>query len=37
MIVVNGGREVDRWVGALRADALRNRVARWIQREPQNA
>jgi thioredoxin 1 len=37
MIVMHGGREVDRWVGALRADALRNRVARWIQREPQNA
>jgi thioredoxin 1 len=37
MIVVDGGREVDRWVGALPADALRHRVARWIQREPQNA
>jgi thioredoxin 1 len=30
MIVINGGREVDRWVGALPESALRNRVARWI-------
>lgn len=30
MIVVKGGREVDRWVGALRGNAIRSRVARWI-------
>ena len=35
MIVINGGREVDRWVGALPDKALRGRVARWIQRERQ--
>jgi thioredoxin 1 len=34
MIVVNAGREVDRWVGALPENALRNRVARWIQANP---
>lgn len=34
MIVVNGGREVDRWVGALPESTLRNRVARWIQAKP---
>jgi thioredoxin 1 len=34
MIVVKGGREVDRWVGALPEHAIRNRVARWIQPEP---
>jgi len=31
MIVVKGGQEVDRWVGALPVKALRNRVARWLQ------
>jgi thioredoxin 1 len=30
MIVVKGGREVDRWVGALPEKAIRGRVARWI-------
>ena len=30
MIVVKGGREVDRWVGALPEHAIRSRVARWI-------
>jgi thioredoxin len=30
MIVVKGGREVDRWVGALPDKAIRSRVARWI-------
>jgi thioredoxin len=30
MIVVKGGREVDRWVGALPEQAIRGRVARWI-------
>ena len=31
MIVVKGGQEVDRWVGALPEKALRSRVARWLQ------
>jgi thioredoxin 1 len=31
MVVIQGGREVDRWVGALPETALRGRVARWIQ------
>ena len=31
MIVVKGGREVDRWVGALPENAIRSRIARWIQ------
>jgi thioredoxin len=31
MIVFKGGREVDRWVGALPENAIRSRVARWIQ------
>ncbi len=31
MIVVQGGREVDRWVGAMPENMLRGRVARWIQ------
>jgi hypothetical protein len=31
MIVVQGGREVDRWVGAMPENALRSRVARWLQ------
>jgi thioredoxin 1 len=37
MIVFHGGREVDRWVGALPESALRSRVARWIQAKPQAA
>jgi thioredoxin 1 len=37
MIVINGGREVDRWVGALPENALRSRVARWIQPVRQTA
>ena len=32
MIVVQGGREVDRWVGALPEQMLRSKVARWIQK-----
>jgi thioredoxin 1 len=32
MIVVQGGREVDRWVGAMPENMLRNRVARWTQK-----
>ncbi len=31
MIMVKGGQEVDRWVGALPDKALRSRVMRWIQ------
>ena len=31
MIVVQGGREVDRWVGAMPENVLRSRVARWTQ------
>ena len=31
MIVIQGGQEVDRWVGAMPENMLRNRVARWIQ------
>jgi thioredoxin 1 len=30
MIVFKGGREVDRWVGALPEAAIRSRVARWL-------
>lgn len=30
MIMIKNGREVDRWVGALPENAIRNRVARWI-------
>lgn len=30
MIVIKGGQEVDRWVGALPDQAIRSRVARWI-------
>lgn len=30
MLVFKGGREVDRWVGALPENAIRSRVARWI-------
>ena len=37
MIVIQGGREVDRWVGALPESALRSRVARWIRTEHQTA
>lgn len=32
MIVIQGGREVDRWVGAMPENVLRSRVARWTQR-----
>jgi thioredoxin-like negative regulator of GroEL len=31
MIIFQGGREVDRWVGAMPENALRSRVARWLQ------
>jgi thioredoxin 1 len=31
MIIVKDGHEVDRWVGALPEQAIRSRVARWIQ------
>ncbi len=31
MIVIQGGREVDRWVGAMPENAIRSRVARWMQ------
>lgn len=37
MIVIQGGREVDRWVGALPENAIRSRVARWIRTEHQTA
>jgi thioredoxin 1 len=37
MIVIKGGHEVDRWVGALPENAIRSRVARWIQEKPQAA
>ena len=37
MIVIQGGREVDRWVGAMPENMLRSRVARWIQAEHQTA
>jgi thioredoxin 1 len=37
MVVINGGREVDRWVGALPENAIRNRVMRWIQGKTQAA
>lgn len=30
MLVIKGGREVDRWVGALPENMIRSRVARWI-------
>lgn len=30
MLVLKGGREADRWVGALPGNAIRSRVARWI-------
>jgi thioredoxin-like negative regulator of GroEL len=30
MIVFKGGREVDRWVGAMPESAIRSRVARWL-------
>ncbi len=35
MVVVKGGQEVDRWVGALPDGALRSRVRRWILPQPQ--
>lgn len=31
MIVIKGGREVDRWIGAMPENAIRSRVARWVQ------
>jgi thioredoxin 1 len=37
MIVIKGGREVDRWVGALPENAIRSRVARWIPSEDRTA
>ncbi len=37
MIVMVGGREVDRWVGALPENAIRKRVARWTQGVPRPA
>ncbi|HSJ89028.1 MAG TPA: thioredoxin [Anaerolineales bacterium] len=37
MIVIKGGQEVDRWVGALPEQAIRSRVARWIQGATQTA
>jgi thioredoxin 1 len=37
MLVFSGGREADRWVGALPEKALRSRVARWIQTERQTS
>src|SRR5690349_10507600 len=37
MIVIKGGREVERWVGALPENAIRSRVARWIQANPKAA
>ncbi len=37
MLVIAGGREVDRWVGAMPGNALRERVKRWIQGQPQAA
>ena len=30
MVVIQGGREVDRWVGALPENMIRSRVARWL-------
>lgn len=37
MIVIKGGREVDRWVGALPEKAIHSRVMRWIQGTPHAA
>ena len=37
MVVINRGREVDRWVGAMPENAIRSRVARWIQTKHQAA
>ncbi len=37
MLVISGGREADRWVGAMPGNALRERVKRWIQGQPQAA
>jgi thioredoxin 1 len=37
MIVIKGGREVDRWVGAMPEQAIRSRVAHWIQGESKTA
>ncbi|HEX2994488.1 MAG TPA: thioredoxin family protein, partial [Anaerolineales bacterium] len=30
MIIIQGGHEMDRWVGTLPESAIRNRVARWM-------
>ncbi len=37
MLVMVGGREVDRWVGAMPGNALRERVRHWIESQPQAA
>jgi len=37
MIVVKGGREVDRWVGALPENVIRSHLVRWIQPAPKAA
>ena len=37
ILVMVDGREVDRWVGALPENAIRSRVARWIQQKSQTA
>lgn len=37
MLVIVRGREVDRWVGAMPGNALRDRVRRWVQSQPQAA
>ncbi|MDQ2691067.1 MAG: thioredoxin [Chloroflexota bacterium] len=31
LVVINSGREVDRWVGAMPENAMRSRIAPWIQ------
>jgi thioredoxin-like negative regulator of GroEL len=37
MIVIQGGREAFRWVGAVPENVIRSRVARWIQTSTQAA
>jgi thioredoxin len=37
MMVMVHGREVDRWVGAMPGNALRERIMRWLRTEPQAA
>lgn len=37
MILIKGGREVDRWVGALPENVIRNRVERWLPSNRQTA